>query len=178
MNAEHLIGDEPFIYTFADDFIVAEPSRFKQMIDVYEKTGSSVLTCIRIEKDEDYKRYGIVAGEEVEDGMLRISTIVEKPGKADAPSNLASVSGYLFTPEIFAYLNKAKENLSDEQEFYAQFGMQLMINDGKTLLAYEVKNGKYYDTGNKLEYLKTVVDFALKHDDIKDEFATYLKSIV
>jgi UTP--glucose-1-phosphate uridylyltransferase len=178
LNAEHLIGDEPFIYTFADDFIVAQPSRFRQMIEVYEKTGSSVLTCIRLEKDEDYKRYGIVAGDELEDGLLRMSTIVEKPGKADAPSNLASVSGYLFTPDIFNYLNRAKEDIRDEQEFYAQYGMQLMINDGKELLAYEVKNGKYYDTGNKLEYLKTVVDFALKHEDLKHEFAAHLKSIV
>jgi UTP--glucose-1-phosphate uridylyltransferase len=178
LNAEHLIGDEPFIYTFADDFIVAQPSRFRQMIEVYEKTGSSVLTCIRLEKDEDYKRYGIVAGIELEDGLLRMSTIVEKPGKADAPSNLASVSGYLFTPDIFDYLNRAKEDIRDEQEFYAQYGMQLMINDGKELLAYEVKNGKYYDTGNKLEYLKTVVDFALKHEDLKHEFAAHLKSMV
>jgi UTP--glucose-1-phosphate uridylyltransferase len=178
LNAEHLIGDEPFIYTFADDFIVAQPSRFRQMIEVYEKTGSSVLTCIRLEKDEDYKRYGIVAGDELEDGLLRMSTIVEKPGKADAPSNLASVSGYLFTPDIFEYLNRAKEDIRHEQEFYAQYGMQLMINDGKELLAYEVKNGKYYDTGNKLEYLKTVVDFALKHEDLKHEFAAHLKSMV
>lgn len=177
LNAEHLISDEPFIYTFADDFIVADPSRFRQMIDVYERTGSSVLTCIRIENDEDYKRYGIVSGEPLEDGLLRMKTIIEKPGKENAPSNLASVSGYLFTPEIFGYLHKAKEVLSDNQEFYAQFGMQLMIEDGKELLAYEVKNGKYYDTGNKLEYLKTVVDFALMHDDLKEEFMSYLKSV-
>jgi UTP--glucose-1-phosphate uridylyltransferase len=178
LNAEHLIGDEPFIYTFADDFIVAEPSRFKQMIDLYERRGSTVLTCIRVEKDEDYKRYGIVDGELLEDGIVRMSTIVEKPGRENAPSNLASVSGYLFTPDIFEYLNRAKENLAENQEFYAQFGMQLMIQDGKELLAYEVKNGKYYDTGNKLEYLKTVVDFALMHDDLKDDFLRYLRTIV
>lgn len=178
LNAEHLIGDEPFIYTFADDFIVAEPSRFRQMIDLYERTGSSVLTCIRVERDEDYDRYGIVAGEELEDGVLRMSTIVEKPGRENAPSNLASVSGYLFTPDIFSYLHEAKKDLADDQEFYAQFGMQLMIGAGKELLAYEVKNGKYYDTGNKLEYLKTVVDFALKHEDVKDEFLSYLRTIV
>lgn len=178
LNTEHLIGDEPFIYTFADDFIVAEPSRFRQMIDLYERTGSSVLTCIRVEQDEDYDRYGIVAGEELEDGVLRMSTIVEKPGRENAPSNLASVSGYLFTPDIFSYLHEAKKDLADDQEFYAQFGMQLMIGAGKELLAYEVKNGKYYDTGNKLEYLKTVVDFALKHEDVKDEFLSYLRTIV
>lgn len=178
LNAEHLIGDEPFIYTFADDFIVAEPSRFRQMIELYEKTGSSVLTCIRVENDEDYKRYGIVSGEPAGEGVLRMKTIVEKPGKDKAPSNLASVSGYLLTPEIFTYLHQAAKELPEGQEFYAQFGMQRMIDDGKEMLAYEVKNGKYYDTGNKLEYLKTVVDFALKHDDLKDEFRDYLKTLV
>lgn len=178
LNAEHLIGDEPFIYTFADDFVVAEPSRFKQMIELYNQTGSSVLTCIRIQRDEDYKRYGIVAGEEVEPGLLRTKTIIEKPGKDNAPSNLASVSGYLFNPEIFTYLHAALEHLPDGQEFYQQTAMQAMIDDGHEILAAEIKNGRYYDTGNKLEYLKTVVDFALKHDDLKDEFREYLRSIV
>lgn len=178
MNAEHLIGDEPFIYTFADDFIVAEPSRFKQMIDVYEQTGSSVLTCIEVEKDIDYKRYGIVAGEEIEPGLLRMSTIIEKPGKENAPSNLASVSGYLLTPDIFQHLHTEVGNLQEGVEFYIQPAMQRLIESGKEILAYKVKGGKYYDTGNKLEYLKTVVDFALMHDGLKDDFREYLKSIV
>lgn len=178
INAEHLIGDEPFIYTFADDFVVSTPSRFRQMIDIYTRTGSSVLTCVRVEHDRDYKRYGIVAGEEVEPGLLRMSTIVEKPGKENAPSNLASVSGYLFTPDIFGYLHKSRDALEPGQEFYQQIAMQMMINDGKELLAYEVKNGRYYDTGNKLEYMKTVVNFALKHHELKDEFLTYLRSVV
>lgn len=178
LNAEHLIAGEPFIYTFADDFVVAEPSRFKQMIDLYNRTGSSVLTCVRVEKDEDYKRYGIVAGEEIEPGVLKMSTIIEKPGKEAAPSNLASVSGYLFTADIFSYLHRAQDQLQEGQEFYQQTAMQMMIDDDKELLAYEVKNGKYYDTGNKLEYMKTVVDFALKHDDLKDDFMAYLRSVV
>ena len=178
LNAEHLIGDEPFIYTFADDFIVAEPSRFKQMISMYEQRGCPVLPCIRLSRDEDYDRYGIVAGEDIADGLVRLNTIVEKPGKANAPSNLASVSGYLFTPEIFKYLRQAEQDLPENQEFYAQNGMQLMINDGKELVALEIKNGHYYDTGNKLEYLKTVVDFALKRDDMKDVFMDYLRSVV
>lgn len=178
INAEHLIGQEPFIYTFADDFIVAQPSRFRQMIDLHTKTGSTILPCIRINKDEDYDRYGIVDGQQLEDGIIKMSTIVEKPGKANAPSNLASVSGYLLTPDIFTYLHKALESHQDGQEFFVQHGMQLMINDGKQLLAQEVKNGHYYDTGNKLEYLKTVVDFALKHEDLKNDFTEYLESIV
>ena len=178
LNAEHLIGDEPFIYTYADDFIVAEPSRFKQMIDLYNRTGSSVLTCIEVQKDVDYKRYGIVAGEELEPGLVRMSTIVEKPGKENAPSNLASVSGYLLTPDIFPHLHAELATLQDGVEFYIQPAMQRMIESGKEILAFNVKGGKYYDTGNKLEYLKTVVDFALQHDDLKDEFREYLRGIV
>lgn len=178
LNAEHLIGDEPFIYTFADDFVVAEPSRFKQMIGLHEKTGSNILTCIRVKHDEDYDRYGIIAGEEIEAGILRTETIVEKPGKANAPSDLASVSGYLFNPDIFSYLHTAKSNLQEGQEFYQQTAMQAMIDDGHEILACEIKNGTYYDTGNKLEYLKTVVDFALQHEDVKEEFAAFLRTKV
>lgn len=179
LNAEHLIGDEPFIYTFADDFVVAEPkSRFKQMIEVYEQTGACVLTCIPVEKDEDYSRYGIVAGQPVREGLIKISDIIEKPGKDNAPSNLASVSGYVFTPELFSYLQKAKDTRSEGEEFIQQPSIQQMINDGHSVYGLEIENGRYYDTGNKLEYLKTVVDFALKHDDVKDEFIAYLRSIV
>ena len=177
MNAEHLIGDEPFLYTFADDFVVSSPSRFRQMIQLYNQTGSSVLTCIRVQKDEDYSRYGIIAGTEIEDGLIRTKTILEKPGKEKAPSDLASVSGYLFTPEIFAYLYQALERLIEGEEFYQQTAMQMMIDDGHEILALDIKDGKFYDTGNKLEYMKTIVEFAAKHPEIGEEFKRYLKNL-
>lgn len=179
LNAAHLIGDEPFIYTFADDFVVAKPkSRFKQMIEVYEQTGANVLTCIRVEKDEDFKRYGIVAGDQQDNGLLKMSTIVEKPGKENAPSNLASVSGYIFNPELFDYLLAARDDIVEGEEFTQQPSMQRMMNDGHIFYGLEVQNGRYYDTGNKLEYLKTVVDFALDHEDLKDAFLAHLASVV
>lgn len=179
LNAAHLIGDEPFIYTFADDFVVAQPkSRFQQMIEVYEQTQSCVLTCIRVERDEDYSRYGIVAGEPIQDGLVKVSNIIEKPGKDKAPSNLASVSGYIFTPKLIEYLEAARKNTEPNGEFIQQPSIQQMIDDGYDVYGLEVENGKYYDTGNKLEYLKTVVDFALKHDDISEEFRAYLRTIV
>lgn len=177
MNVRHLIGDEPFIYTYADDLIVAEPNRFKQMIVHYKEFGTSILPCIKIEKDGDYKRYGVVAGDKLRDGVLKMTTIVEKPGKERAPSNLASIGGYLLTPDIFEYVETASKNVPVGQEFQVQPAMRQMINDGKQLLACEMTNARYYDTGNKLEYVKTVVDFALKHDDIKDEFMDYLRSL-
>ncbi len=175
LNAEHLLGDEPFIYTFADDFIVAKPSRFKQMMDAYAEYGGGVLSCVRVSKESDYSKYGIVAGEPVSDGTLKMSTIVEKPGKADAPSDLASVAAYVLTPDIFTYLHQEKADLPAGSEFYIQGGMQRMIDDGGAMYALEIADGRYYDTGNKLEYMKTLVDFGLQHDDIKDDFAAYLK---
>ncbi len=179
LNAEHLIGDEPFIYTFADDFVVAEPiSRFKQMINLYDKTGASVLTCIKVKHDSDYDRYGIVAGDIVEDGVIRMTDIIEKPGKEMAPSNLASVSGYIFTPEIFTYLHEAQQHVTAGNEFIHQPALQAMIEDGHTIYGMETRNGLYYDTGNKLEYVKTVVDFALKHDDLRVDFLEHLREIV
>lgn len=179
LNTEHLIGDEPFIYTFADDFVVAKPtSRFRQMIDVYEKTGAGVFTCIEVQRDEDYKRYGIVAGTQTDSGLIKVDSIIEKPGKENAPSNLASVSGYIFTPALFSYLHQAKATLQPGEEFIQQPAIQAMINDGHEFYALKTEGGVYYDTGNKLEYLKTVVDFALERDDIREDFLEHLRKVV
>jgi UTP--glucose-1-phosphate uridylyltransferase len=178
LNTEHIIGDEPFIYAFADDVIVAEPLRFKQMIDLYDRTGSSVVPCLAVKDELDYQRYGIVAGEEIEPGLLRMSEIIEKPGKEKAPSNLASVGGYLLTPSIFEHIRAAKEDLEPGAELFMTLALQRLIESGGEVLAYGIKNAKHYDTGNKLEYLKTVVEFALKHDGLKDDFREYLRTVV
>lgn len=173
--AAHLIGDdEPFIYTFADDFIVAEPSRFSQMMSLYEEHQKPVLTCKTVVDDDEYNRYGFVAGEELSDGLIKMSHIVEKPGKANAPSNLASVSSYLLTGKIFEYIDRAKEKYDDKGEFLLQPIMQQMIDDGYEHLACAIKNGTYYDTGNKLEYIKTVIDFGLRNDTMGADLRTYL----
>lgn len=178
LNVKHLIGDEPFIYTWSDDFIVAKPSRFKQLIAAYEKYGGSCLASIRAQKDEDYERYGFVGGKEITPGIIEAKTIVEKPGKNNAPSDLATVSGFLFTPEIFKYLDKALSNLKEGEELYYNDALKLMLNDGQKVYGVEIKNGKYYDTGNKLEYLKTVVEFAIAHPDVNGEFVAFLKDLL
>lgn len=159
--AAHLIGDEPFIYTFADDFFVSNPGRTTQLIDTYMKYGGSVFACKKVVADDEYDRYGIVAGEAMDDATLSVKKIVEKPGKANAPSDLASVSGYLLTPEIFSYIDKANETFEGKGELMVQPIMQRMIDDGLPMFAREVTEGTYYDTGDKLEYLKTVIDFGL-----------------
>ncbi|PIZ63429.1 UTP--glucose-1-phosphate uridylyltransferase [Candidatus Roizmanbacteria bacterium CG_4_10_14_0_2_um_filter_39_13] len=177
MNVRHIIGDEPFIYTWSDDFITAKPSRFKQLISAYEKYGTTCLASIRVKDDEDYDRYGFTGGTQIEPCIMDIDKIVEKPGKAHAPSNLANVSGYIFTPEIFRYLDRAMEQLKEGEELYYNDALKFMLEDGKQVLAVEIKEGKYYDTGNKMEYLKTVVEFALKHPDLNGDFRNYLKTL-
>lgn len=176
MNAAHLIGDEPFIYTYADDLIPSEPNRFTQMIALYERFGGSIVPCVEIGQDDEFARYGVVAGEPVEEGILKMQQLVEKPGKAAAPSNFASVGGYLLTPEIFHYIDQAKEKIPEDGEFYlTTYVLDPMIHDGQPFYAAKLKNSRYYDTGNKLEYLKTVFDFALERDDMRDELLQFLR---
>lgn len=178
LNVKSIVGDEPFIYTWSDDFIKAEPkSRFQQMIEVYEKYNCSVLASVKAKSDEDYDRYGFAGGDEIEDGLIDAKTIIEKPGKQNAPSNLATVSGFLLTPDIFDYLEEALNNLHEGDELYYNDALKLMLGDGKRVLAYEIKDGKYYDTGNKIEYMKTIVEFALQHPGINGEFREFLKSL-
>lgn len=175
--AAHLIGNEPFIYTFADDFFKASPGRTQQMIDAHERHGGSILACKKVEDDAEYDRYGIAAGDKIDEGILKVTKIVEKPGKANAPSDLASVSGYLLTPHIFTYIDEAIAGFAndDTKELMIQPIMQAMIDDGIGFHACEVANGTYYDTGDKLEYLKTAISFALERDDIGPELLQFLQ---
>lgn len=177
LNVASVIGDEPFIYTWSDDFIKAEPSRFKQLLDVYEEHGTTVLGGVKARAEGDYERYGFAGGKEIKDGLIDVETIIEKPGKKNAPSNLATVSGFVFTPDIFSYVQRALENLREGDELYYNDALKLMLADGKKLLAAEVKGGKYYDTGNKLEYMKTIVEFGLEHEDINGDFRKFLKGL-
>jgi len=174
-NVKDIVGNEPFIYAWSDDFIVARPSRFKQLIATYEKYGASVLSCLRAQRDEDYDRYGVAGGKEIEPGIIDANELVEKPGKDKAPSDYITVSGFLFTGDIFQYLDQVLAKLEPGKEFYWNDAVKLMMEDGHRVLAKQIEGGKFYDTGNKLEWLKTVVEFALKHPDIGEEFKGFLK---
>lgn len=179
MNAAHLIGDEPFIYTFADDFTIARPNYYQQMINLYNELQGSILSCIKISQDEEYERYGILSGQLVRNGVLKMDGIVEKPGKANAPSNFAGIGGHLLMPEVFDYIEKAQKKLRSGAEFFlTDCVLQPMANNNEPLYGCLIKNSRRYDTGNKLDYLKTVVEFALKHEDISDDFRQYLRDLV
>jgi UTP--glucose-1-phosphate uridylyltransferase len=177
MNAAHLIGDEPFIYCFADDLTIATPNGFKQMIDLYNELNGCILPCIRINDDKEFGRYGIVGGEQIRDDVIKMSTVKEKPGRENAPSNFASVGGYLLTPEVLEYMEAGLASVQGGEEFHmTDHIFRPMLSDGKALFGCEIKNSTRYDTGDKLEYLKTVFDFALKHDDIGPELRQFLRT--
>lgn len=176
MNAAHLLGDEPFIYAFADDLTVGTPNAFQQMVAHYEKFGGMIIPSIRAVADVDYDRYGMLGGQQVEEGVLKVDHIVEKPGKDKAPSDFAAVGGYLLTPEVFPYIEKGLASLRPDREFYlTDEVIEPMIKDGHAVYGCIIE-GKRYDTGDKLEYLKTVVDFALKHEELGEDFRTFLRT--
>lgn len=176
LNAAHLIGNEPFIFTFADDLTMAKPNSFKQQITLYEELQGGILPCLRITNDHEYDSYGVVGGEQIREDVIKANSIIEKPGRDKAPSNFASVGGYLLTPDIFGYLEKGLKNLKPGQEFFAtDFVLEPMMKDGKPFYGCEIKNSVRYDTGNKIDYLKTVFDFALERDDIGPELRDHLR---
>jgi UTP--glucose-1-phosphate uridylyltransferase len=175
---EHLIGNEPFIYVYDDAFIHSSPSQFRQLINIYKRHGGSVLSCIRADEDKDYTLYGYVGGKSINGSLIEMDSIVEKPGtRKKSPSDLASVNGYILSPKIFKYVRKQIIGLSPNQELSLQTSMQDMINDGHKFYGYEMQNAKWYDAGDKLEYLKTVVDFGLMRDELKDDFKEYLRGL-
>ncbi|OGD09466.1 hypothetical protein A2397_02145 [Candidatus Amesbacteria bacterium RIFOXYB1_FULL_44_23] len=179
LNVRNLVGDEPFIYTWSDEFIDTNGGKsvFEQLIEVYNEYGCSVMGSIRARSDEDYKRFGFAAGKELRPGLIDADAIIEKPGKEKAPSNLAQVTAYLFTPEIFAKISEAKDRLKEGEELWYNDALKLMLADGQRVLAKEIEGGIYRDAGTKIEYLKTVVSMAMKHPEVGEEFSKWLREL-
>jgi len=176
LSAAHLIGNEPFFYLYADDFTMATPNPFQQMITLYEEFGGSIVPCLKVTQDSDYDRYGIMGGEQKRDDVLKLDAIVEKPGKEKAPSDFYSVGGFLFSPEILEYVERGLSTLDADQEFYVTDSLiDPMLKDGKAFYGCMLQNAKRYDTGDKLEYLKTVVDFGLAHEELGPELRKYMQ---
>lgn len=177
MNSRHMIGYEPFVYKWADDLMVGEQGAMKQLMMAFEKYQAPVLACMRAEKDDDYNQWAFAKGDYVEDGVIELEDIEEKPGKAKAGSDLGAMYGMILTPDIFPYLQQAFDEIEEGVEVNYADGIRRMVKDGKKAYAIEIKGCKYYDTGNKLGYLKTLVEFAMRNEDVKDEFIDYLKAL-
>ncbi len=176
LAGESVIEDEPFAVVWGDEFILSEPPRLKQMIDVYEKYGGMVISGVRIAKKEDLKRYGIADLEPVDGNIYKIKKIVEKPNPDEAPSDIATHGAYILPPEIFGALKRL--NPGQSGEIWLVDAINLLQEEGVPLYTVVVENGKYYDTGNKLEYMKTVVELARKHPEIGEEFEKYLAELM
>jgi UTP--glucose-1-phosphate uridylyltransferase len=175
LSAEPAIEDESFAVLWGDEFIYATPPRLKQMMDVHEKYGGIVISGVRIEKKEDLKRYGIADVTQVEGNVYKINEIVEKPDPDSAPSNLATHGGYILPPEIFNALRSQAPG--KDGEIWLVDAINKLKSQGVPVYAVEIKDAKYYDTGNKLEYMKTVVELGLKHPDLNGEFKKFLKDL-
>ena len=172
LSAESVVWDEPFAVLWGDEFIYSTPPRLSQMMRVYEKYWGIVISGVRIEKKEDLKRYGIADVTLVEGNVYRINTIVEKPDPENAPSNLATHGAYILPPEIFRALRSIQPGKWGE--IWLVDAINLLHSEWVPLYAVEIENGRYYDTGNKLEYMKTSVDFAMRHPEIGEEFENWL----
>ena len=175
LTAEPAIEDEPFAVLWGDEFIYSKPPRLAQMIKVYEKFGGIVISGVKIEKKEDLKRYGIADLTHVENNVYKINKIVEKPEIDEAPSNIATHGGYILPPEIFSALRTIKPGKGGE--IWLTDAINLLKKEGMPIYTVVIENAKYYDTGSKLEYLKTVVEFALEHEEMNGEFKTFIKSL-
>jgi UTP--glucose-1-phosphate uridylyltransferase len=173
LQAKKLIGDEPFITVWGDDLIVAEPSRINQLLEIYEQTGNSVISVIETEKDEDTLKYGMVKGKPVIDGLYLIEDLIEKPGPQKTPSRLASVSSFLLTPAVFNLLESMPRRRG--REIYLSDAINLLAKT-EPVYALLIKNSNYYDCGNKVEYIKTIIDLALKNKELAPELNQYLKN--
>lgn len=176
LAGESVIEDEPFAVVWGDEFIYATPPRLKQMIDVYEKYGGIVISGVKIEKKADLKRYGIADLEPVEGNVYKIKSIVEKPDPDEAPSDIATHGAYILPPEIFGALKRLTPGKGGE--IWLTDAINLLKDEGVPVYAVVIENGKYYDTGNKLEYMKTAVELACEHPEIGVDFKSYLKELV
>lgn len=167
--ARSFVGDEPFAVMFGDDLMKSDVPVLKQLIDVYEKNDCNVIGVQEVDPKLVYK-YGII---EYEDDNGKIKTIVEKPSVEDAPSNHAGLGRYIVKPEIFDELDKLKRGVGNEYQFVD--GMKELM---KKQDFYACKfDGKYFDIGSQIGYLKANIEFAKDREDLKDEVNSYIKSL-
>ncbi|TKC16980.1 UTP--glucose-1-phosphate uridylyltransferase GalU [Robertmurraya kyonggiensis] len=167
--ARNFIGDAPFAVLLGDDIVEAGVPCIRQLIEQYEKVGSSVIGVKEVPTEET-RRYGIINPNAIDGDLIEVKSFVEKP-ETSPPSNLAIMGRYVLTPDIFAYL--------DEQEIGAGGEIQLTdainkLNIERRIYAY-IFQGERYDVGDKIGFIKTTIDFALKREDLKDEVLEYIK---
>jgi len=169
--ARPAVGDEPFAVLLADDLIDGGGTGcLKQMVEIYEHYNCGVLAVQTVPRS-DTDKYGIVEAKTIDRGLSKIQSIVEKPQPALAPSNLAVVGRYILPPEIMRILAATERGAGNEIQLTDAIAKLL---DRQQVLAYEF-TGTRYDCGSKFGYLQATVDYALKHPEVAEEFAGWLR---
>ncbi|MBY0006629.1 UTP--glucose-1-phosphate uridylyltransferase GalU [Priestia aryabhattai] len=171
--ARKFIGDEPFAVLLGDDIVQAETPCLRQLMNQYDETLSSVIGVQTVPENET-NRYGIVDPISSNGRRYQVDTFVEKPALGTAPSNLAIMGRYIFTPEIFKFL--------EQQEVGAGGEIQLTdaiqkLNEIQRVFAYDFE-GKRYDVGEKLGFIQTSLEFALQHEDLRDDLLTFMDELL
>ncbi|PRY36422.1 UDP-glucose pyrophosphorylase [Spirosoma oryzae] len=171
--ARHHVGNEPFAVLLGDTIMDAVIPVTQQLIDTYAQYGGSVIAVEEVPHDK-VNRYGIVGGKTLSDRILQLDTLVEKPALSEAPSNLAIAGRYILTPDIFDMLDQTPAGKNNEIQLT---DAMLLLLRRENLYAHRIE-GKRHDIGNKLDFLKTTVEFALKRPEFADKFRTFLKEIL
>lgn len=173
LYAKSFIGNEPFAVMLGDDVVVSEKPCIGQLIEQYEKTGATVLGVQKVGM-EQVSKYGIVDCENIEGRLYKLNGMVEKPKREDAPSDIAVLGRYVINPAIFDCLEQTPKGAGGEIQLTDAL---VMLAEKEPMYAYNFE-GKRYDIGSKQGFLSATVEFALARDDLRDEFAAYLKEIV
>jgi UTP--glucose-1-phosphate uridylyltransferase len=171
--AKQHVGDEPFAVLLGDTIIDSVIPVTQQLIDIFEQYRHTIVAVESVPK-ENVSRFGIVGGKQVSDALWSVSELIEKPSIDKTPSDLALAGRYILTPEIFKAIEDTSEDKNNEIQLTDALHLLVQRED---IFAHAIE-GKRYDIGNKLDYLKTIVEIALKKDDISDEFLKFLKNIV
>ncbi len=171
--ARKFIGNEPFAVLLGDDIVSAEKPCLKQMIEQYERYNASILG-VQTVPEKEVHRYGIVDGNQHGERFYSVNHLVEKPKQEDAPSNLAIMGRYILNPRIFEILENQQPGAGGEIQLTDAIAG---LNQYEAVYAYDFE-GTRYDVGEKLGFIQTTLDFALKRDDLKVELLDYLKNIM
>ena len=172
LRTKDLIGNEPFAVLLGDDIIHSEVPTIKQLMNIHEKYNASVIAVEKVDK-KDISGYGVIEPKKLDERVYQIMDMVEKPSPQDAPSDLAIIGRYILTPEIFTALEKTVPDKSGEIQL--TYGLRHLLKQ-QVVYAYQFE-GKRYDAGNKLGFLKATVEFALRRPDLGDKFREYLKGL-
>lgn len=170
--AKSFIGNEPFAVLLGDDIVYAEKPCLKQMIEAYEAYKTTILGVQKV-ASEDVSKYGIVAGKHIEDRVYKVKDLIEKPSMQDAPSNIAILGRYIIRPAIFEILESTQPGKGGEIQLTDALRD---LAQREAMYAYDFE-GRRYDVGDKQGFLEATVEFALRRDDLKEEFLSYLVKI-